>query len=48
MPFQSYLQEAFLKHRHPEIYKRWKDEAGTKPVNPGRRKPISKSKKKKK
>lgn len=28
MPFQSPQQEAFLKHNHPEIYRRWLAEHG--------------------
>lgn len=28
MPFKSYAQMSFLKHRHPEIYKRWKEKYG--------------------
>jgi hypothetical protein len=23
VPFTSFAQEAFLKHNHPEIYRRW-------------------------
>lgn len=23
MPFKSHEQEAYLKHNHPDIYKRW-------------------------
>lgn len=23
MPFRSYKQMAFLKHTHPELYKKW-------------------------
>jgi hypothetical protein len=32
MPFRSYKQEAFLKHNHPDIYRKWLKEHGSKPV----------------
>ena len=28
MPFTSYEQESYLKHNHPEIYKRWLEKYG--------------------
>ena len=28
MPFESFAQEAYLKHNHPSIYKRWMGEHG--------------------
>ena len=33
MPFQSYAQAAYLKHKEPEIYKRWVKKHGKEPVN---------------
>jgi hypothetical protein len=32
MPFRSAKQRTYLKIHHPEIYKRWKAEHGTKVV----------------
>ena len=28
MPFKSFAQEAYLKHKHPEIYKQWVSKYG--------------------
>lgn len=28
MPFESYAQAAYLKHKKPKIYKRWKKKYG--------------------
>ena len=33
MPFQSYAQAAYLKHRRPDIYSRWAKEYGKEPVH---------------
>ena len=43
MPFKSYAQEAYLKHNHPEIYKRWIKKYGS---YKGKKKHINESRSK--
>ena len=31
MPFQSYAQISYLKHNHPQLYKRWVKKYGPEP-----------------
>ena len=33
MPLESYAQAAYMKHKHPEIYKRWVKKYGKEPRN---------------
>jgi hypothetical protein len=40
MPFKSFAQESFLKHRHPGIYRRWLNHYGH---YKGKKKHVSKS-----